>query len=138
MAHQPQIILIVDDDQTNLKMLAKVLQRHYRVCAAHSGAAALEILKREDVSVLISDQCMPGMLGTELLSRAHTINPDMVCLLMTGSNDAEVYVEALTRSGAVRVIKKPWDPDKLTSAVQTLVEKYEKLRRQKESMKMLQ
>jgi len=118
-------ILIVDDEPVNLLMLEKVLRRKYEVVTAKSGYEALKILHRETVSMLITDQRMPGLTGTELLRKSRSINPDMVCMLITAESDSGTFLDAIMNSGAIRVIKKPWDPEKLLQTVETSLEKYE-------------
>jgi response regulator RpfG family c-di-GMP phosphodiesterase len=108
MTIKTKTVLIVDDEVVNLRMLERLLRSHYSVLTATNGVAALEILKREDVSVLISDQRMPGMTGIELLRESRNINPDLVGLLVTASTDNETSIEAINDAGALRVIHKPW------------------------------
>lgn len=76
-------VLLVDDEPTNLKMMERQLKGIFRTTSASSGEDALEILQREEVSMLITDQRMPGMTGTELLRKARLIDPDIICLLVT-------------------------------------------------------
>jgi response regulator RpfG family c-di-GMP phosphodiesterase len=109
MTTNTKTILIVDDELVNLRMLERLLSSRYSVLTATNGLAALEILKRDDVSVLISDQRMPGMTGIELLRESRNINPDLVCLLVTASTDNETSIEAINDAGALRVIHKPWN-----------------------------
>src|ERR1051325_178797 len=107
MTMESQLVLIVDDEMTNLKLVERLVKGSFRTLTARSGEEALEILQREEVSILVTDQCMPGMSGTELLRQAHPLKPDMICLLMTASNDTTVFIDAMMRSGAVGVISKP-------------------------------
>jgi response regulator RpfG family c-di-GMP phosphodiesterase len=119
------MILVVDDESTNLLMLERVLRTHYTVITARSGAEALEVLKREEISLLITDQRMPGMTGTELLRESHSLRPGMVSMLLTSNADTETFLDAIMKAGALRVINKPWDPANLLSVVEKSLTVYE-------------
>ena len=92
-------VLLVDDDPFMLAVLGEMLaDEPYRVLSAASGEEALELLRREAVEVILCDQSMPGMSGTEMLSRAATLYPQTVRLMLTGQQDL-AGVEAAVRSG---------------------------------------
>ena len=92
-------VLLVDDDPFMLAVLAEMLaDEPYRVLSAASGEEALELLRREPVEVILCDQSMPGMSGTEMLSRAATLYPQTVRLMLTGQQDL-AGVEAAVQSG---------------------------------------
>jgi len=118
MTAKTDTILIVDDEMVNLRMLERLLRSRYSVLTATNGLAALEILKQDDISLLISDQRMPGMTGIELLRESGNINPDLARLLVTASTDNETSIEAIKDAGALRVIHKPWNPETVLQFVQ--------------------
>ena len=120
-------ILAVDDEPINLRMLERLLRKHFRVLTATSADEALKILERDRVSLLLTDQRMPGMLGTELLRKSRALHPDMVRMVVTATNDSETFIDAIKNSGAVRVISKPWDPDKVLQAIIDALLRYESL-----------
>ncbi|MCY7274764.1 MAG: response regulator, partial [Phormidesmis sp. CAN_BIN44] len=83
-----QKILVVDDEPDNLDLLYRTFHREFKVLRAESGPAALDILSREgDVAVIISDQRMPMMSGTEFLSLTATQYPDIIRIILTGYTD---------------------------------------------------
>ena len=125
MLKQTHTILVVDDESTNLLMLERVLRTDYTVITARSGAEALEVLKREEISLLITDQRMPGMTGTELLREGQSLRPGMVSMLLTSNSDTETFLDAIMKAGALRVINKPWDPANLLSVVEKSLTVYE-------------
>jgi DNA-binding NtrC family response regulator len=125
------LVLIVDDEPINLMMLQKVLRAKFSVKTAGSGQEALAILKREAVSLLITDQRMPGMTGTDLMRQSRLIDPNMFCILMTAESDMDTLMNAIVESGALRVINKPWDPAKILIQVEDALEKYEAARKKK-------
>ena len=125
MLKQTHTILVVDDESTNLLMLERALRTDYTVITARSGAEALEVLKREEISLLITDQRMPGMTGTELLLESQSLRPGMVSMLLTSNSDTETFLDAIMKAGALRVINKPWDPANLLSVVEKSLTVYE-------------
>lgn len=125
MLSQKYTILVVDDEPASLRMFERLLRQHYNVICATSGEEALNILKKEKVSLLISDHRMPGITGVELLQKSISIDPDMVRIIITGDTGIDTFVSALKHGGATRVIKKPWDPDELFQIIKSVLEKRE-------------
>lgn len=92
-------VLLVDDDRFMLAVLGEMLAGEpYRVLSAASGPEALALLAREPVEVILCDQAMPGMSGTEVLAQAAARHPHTVRLMLTGQQDLAMVEEAL-RSG---------------------------------------
>jgi diguanylate cyclase (GGDEF)-like protein len=123
----PQAIVCVDDDPTVLRSLGEQLRfglgRSCAVELASSGAEALALIEElisEGVAVplLISDQTMPRMRGTELLARVHERHPAMLKILLTGQLDADAVGQAVNRANLYRVLAKPWQEDDLLMTVQ--------------------
>jgi two-component system, NtrC family, response regulator HupR/HoxA len=125
MLNQPHTILVVDDEPANLRMFTRLLRRHFKVICATSGEQALTLLRSEPVSLLIADQRMPGMTGVKLLRESMSINIDMVRMIVTGDTGSDTFISAIKDGGAIRVIKKPWDPDSLLQVIRAALEKYE-------------
>ncbi len=120
-------LLIVDDEPDVLESLRHLFRHEYRVLTATSGAEALEILGREEVQVILTDQRMPGMSGDELLGRARQIRPEAIRLLFTGYAEIHAVVKAVNQGGIFRYLLKPWDPDELESVVRQAADQYELL-----------
>ncbi len=111
-------ILVVDDEPDNLDLLYRTFHREYRVLKAESGPAALAILDREgDIAVIISDQRMPMMSGTEFLSQTAAKYPDIIRIILTGYTDADDLVEAINSGKVFKYVTKPWDDDELRLVV---------------------
>jgi diguanylate cyclase (GGDEF)-like protein/PAS domain S-box-containing protein len=115
---QVQTLLLVDDDPNVSAALYRVLRRDgYRVLRAYSGVEGLGLLALHEVQVVISDQRMPGMMGTEFLSRVKQIHPDTIRIMLSGYTAVDSIIEA-TNSGAVfRFHTKPWDDDALRASI---------------------
>lgn len=118
-------LLCVDDELDNVDALERLFRRSYKVLKATSGSEALEILKQEPASIIISDQRMPHMSGVEFLSRSREIVPDAIRILLTGYTDIESVIEAVNTGEVYRYMTKPWDPVDLTNTVTKAAEKVE-------------
>jgi class 3 adenylate cyclase len=117
-------ILLVDDEPRVLDSLEALLGMDHRVLRTEKPEAALEALATEPVAVVVSDQRMPGMLGTELLARSRDIAPDTVRILLTAFTDAEALVESINAAGIYHFVHKPWDPTELRLLMTRAVERH--------------
>jgi response regulator RpfG family c-di-GMP phosphodiesterase len=119
-------ILAVDDEPANLRMLERLFHRDYRVLTAASGEDALEILRdEEDIALIITDQRMPGMSGTDLLRESLRRNPDAVKIILTGYSDIEALIDAINTSRVYKYVSKPWDPVALKETVSEAVARHQ-------------
>jgi GAF domain-containing protein/class 3 adenylate cyclase len=111
-------ILVVDDEPDNLDLLYRTFHREFKVLKAESGPAALEILDRQgEVAVIISDQRMPLMSGTEFLGLTATQYPDTIRIILTGYTDVGDLVEAINSGKVFKYVTKPWDDEELKGVV---------------------
>jgi len=121
-------MLVVDDEPDNLDLLYRTFRRNFNVFKAESGVKALEILAEEgEVAVIISDQRMPEMKGTEFLSKTVPQFPNTVRIILTGFTDIEDLVDAINSGQVYKYITKPWDPNELKAVVERAAETYELL-----------
>ncbi len=116
MQEKPKILL-VDDEERILRSLSMLLRTQYQIFATSDGHEALRILQQEKIHVIISDQRMPIMTGTELLSKAKEIAPDTIRILLTGYSDADAALDALNDGEIFRYINKPWGPKELRDTI---------------------
>ena len=129
-------MLVVDDEPDNLDLLYRTFRRDFQVLKAESGVKALEILALEgEVAVIISDQRMPEMKGTEFLSRTVPEFPDTVRIILTGFTDVEDLVDAINSGQVYKYITKPWDPEELKAVVHRAAETYELLKQRTEELR---
>lgn len=116
-------ILVVDDEPDNLDLLYRTFRRDYQVLRSDNGPEALKILAQEqDVAVIVSDQRMPTMSGTELLSLTAQDYPNTMRIILTGYTDVEDLVDAINEGKVFRYITKPWEADNLKAIVQQALE----------------
>lgn len=119
-------LMVVDDESDNLDLLYRTFRRDFEVFKAESGLKALKLLEQAgEMAVIISDQRMPGMNGTELLSLTVDRFPDTIRILLTGYSDVEDLVGAINTGKVFKYITKPWNPDELKSVVQQASETYQ-------------
>jgi thioredoxin reductase (NADPH) len=129
-------ILVVDDEPTVLAAVSRDLRRgfgeRFRVLRAGSGPQALELLRElgvrgDQVAMLIADQRMPGMSGTEYLAQARTIAPDAKRVLLTAYADTEAAIAAINEVALDYYLLKPWDPpeEQLFPVVEDLLTTWE-------------
>ncbi len=113
------IVLAVDDEPSNLELLERVLGFDYEIHKANNGEEALAVLNElPDVAVIITDQKMPGLTGTEFLKRARVRRPEAVRMIVTGFAATEELIDAINSSNVYRFMTKPWDIDDMLSVVQ--------------------
>lgn len=117
MAEKKGCILCVDDEPNILRSLTWLLQKDFDVKTATSGQAGLELIGQHDFDVIISDQRMPGMMGSEFLHEARRISPRSIRILLTGYSDLQAILRSVNDSEVFRFINKPWKIDELPAVV---------------------
>ncbi|MCB1933247.1 MAG: EAL domain-containing protein [Candidatus Accumulibacter sp.] len=118
-------LLLVDDEASITSALRRVLRAdRYRVFTATSGGEGLEILARHRVGVIITDQRMPGMSGTEFISRARALFPEPVRMILSGYTDLQSVTEAVNQGEIYRFMTKPWNDAELREAVRDAFARY--------------
>jgi len=118
-------LLVVDDEADVVKSVQDLLRRKYRVLGATSAREAMDIMSREEVHLVMSDQRMPGITGVEFLSKIRGEHPDAVRLLFTGYADMRAVIDAINQGNVYRYITKPWDPDELETIIDEASERYD-------------
>jgi len=128
-------MLVVDDEPDNLDLLYRTFRREFQVYKAESGAEALEVLSKQgEVAVIVSDQRMPEMKGTEFLSKTVSEFPNTIRIILTGFTDIEDLVEAINSGQVYKYITKPWDPHELRQVVGKATETYDVLKQRTEEL----
>ncbi|MDP2270026.1 MAG: ATP-binding protein [Archangium sp.] len=121
-------VLYVDDEAANLVVFTAGLRGSVPVVTAQSGAAALELMRKQEIAVLVADQRMPGMSGVDLLDAVRTEFPDTVRILMTAYSDLEAAIDAINRGHIDLYLRKPWEPVELRQVLVGAVERYRAVR----------
>jgi diguanylate cyclase (GGDEF)-like protein len=111
-------ILIVDDEANVRNALKRLLRRDgYKILTADSAREGLDMLARHGVQVILSDQRMPGMNGTEFLNRVKELYPQTVRIILSGYAELECVIEAINRGAIYRFFTKPWNDETLRSDI---------------------
>ncbi|MBE2260342.1 MAG: EAL domain-containing protein [Rhodobacteraceae bacterium] len=111
-------VLLVDDEPSILSSLNRLLRREgYRVLLADSADAALVVMARETVEVIVSDQRMPLITGTELLARVKMLYPRTVRMVLSGYSEISAVTDAINRGAIHKYLSKPWDDEHLKSEI---------------------
>jgi CheY-like chemotaxis protein len=114
-----QTMLAIDDDPLMLDLIADVFEgKGYHLILTQSASAAFEALAQNDVQVILCDQNMPEMTGTEFLDRVKIMYPATFRIILSGKGDLEEMMAAVNRGAIDRFYTKPWDNDILVSNVQ--------------------
>lgn len=105
-------VLVVDDEkEVGMAIQRLLVLDGYRVLVAGSAAEGFELLANNRVSVIISDQMMPIMAGTEFLSRVKELYPETVRIILTGHADLSFMTNAINLGGIYKFLIKPWSDD---------------------------
>ena len=115
-------LLFVDDDPRILNGLKALFREDVETIAVDNGAAALEVIARQPVHVIVSDQRMPQMTGVALLREVRKRAPHVVRILLTGYTDLASLVGSINEGEIHRFVKKPWDNAVLRQAVMEAVQ----------------
>jgi DNA-binding NtrC family response regulator len=112
-------ILFVDDEKQILIPLKAIFKKQYKVFTAVSGSDALNIIRSNLISIIVSDQRMPEMPGIDLLKQVKEISPLTVRILLTGYADLNAVVESVNTGEIFRFIEKPWNNERLKKTIET-------------------
>lgn len=118
-------LLIIDDEVEITKALTRQFRRNYNVFSTTNAEEGFAILEKENIQVVLSDQRMPGMTGTDFFSKIKDKYPDALKLLLTGFSDIEAVINAINEGQVFRYVTKPWNPTELDSIIKEAFEKYE-------------
>ncbi len=119
-------VLIVDDEENNLQLLKRTFRGKYDILTASNGVEALEVVKQnsDKIALIVSDQKMPKMEGTEFLKQVRDINPQIVKILLTGHVDMDIVVSSINECDLFQYILKPFEPEELKIVVENGITKY--------------
>jgi signal transduction histidine kinase len=118
-------LLVVDDEPDVVKSVKDLLRLDYRVLGATRATDAMEMMAKEEVHLVMTDQRMPEMTGVEFLKRVRGQYPEAVRLLFTGYADIRAVIDAINQGNVYRYITKPWDPDELQTVIREAAERFD-------------
>ena len=111
-------LLLVDDEPNILTSLSRLLRREGdRILTATSPNEAFEHLAKQAVQVILSDQRMPEMSGTEFFARVRQLYPETICIVLTGYTDLDSVTGAINCEAIYKFLTKPWNDDQLREQI---------------------
>ncbi len=121
---QAETILVIDDEPASVRAVERALADDYRVVTATGAAQGMAMLAAEPVTLMIVDQRMPDMSGTELLACIAEQYPEVIRVLLTGYTDVDTLVDAINAGHVYYYLSKPWEPRELRLVVRRGLERY--------------
>ncbi len=120
-------ILIVDDEPEMLFSLKGLLRREFDVFTATSGKEGIELMQKNNIHVVMTDQRMPEMTGVEFLTQVKSSHPAAIRLIFTGYAEIKAVINAINHSNVFRYVTKPWDPETLVTVLREAGEQYDQI-----------
>ena len=117
-------ILYVDDEESNLRVFDSVFSRYYNVYTANNGTTAIEMLHEFDIHMIITDQKMPEMTGTDLLEQTLEDFPDIIRIILTGFADIQAIIKAINKCSIYKYITKPYENAEIKEIIDKGLEIY--------------
>ena len=119
-------LLYVDDQEENLRAFKRVFKKDFNIFTALSGEEGLDVFeKHPEITLLVSDQRMPGMSGVDFLNACKHLNPKPIRIIVTGYADLESTINAVNEAEIYRFIPKPWESLDLKQTLLEAQKKYE-------------
>lgn len=132
-------LLFLDDEVDNLDAMERLLRKRFTVFKASTPQDAFSHLDlNPDIAIIISDQRMPLITGTEFLEKSIVTHPEAIRILLTGYTDIESVIEAINKGQIYKYITKPWDPVDLQKNLENAYEKLSLRKELKEKNKALE
>jgi CheY-like chemotaxis protein len=131
-------LLYVDDEATNLRVFKANFRKFFNVFTTTNPIEAIEILKEEDVQIIVTDQRMPEMTGTQFLEKILPDYPDVIKIILTGFTDIEAIKDGINRCGIYKYITKPWNFDEMKGVLERGLDAYQKAIESEEHIKELE
>ena len=130
-------VLYIDDEATNLSAFKATFRRDFNVFIAESAKEGKEILQKNNIEIILTDQRMPEQTGVEFLQSILEEYPDPIRILVTGYSDMNAVKDAINKGQVYKYIEKPWDNDFMKMIIEKSYEVYSLRQENKELTKSL-
>src|SRR6185295_19759388 len=130
-------VLYVDDEENNLISFRAAFRRNYDIFTAINADEGINILHKEQVPIIITDQRMPGITGVEFLERIIPEYPETVRMILTGFSDIEAIIQAINTGRVFRYITKPWNESELKMTIDNAISLYKLQQNNKQLIQQL-
>lgn len=117
-------VLYIDDEENNIIVFRNAFFRYYNIFTALSGEQGLEVLRKEDIHLVITDQKMPGMTGVEVLEQVVKEFPNTMRMILTAYSDIEVIMKAINECGIYQYLLKPWEAREVKIVIDNALENH--------------
>lgn len=126
-------VLCVDDEQSIVNSIKRLVRKEeYQLLTAGNGQDGLKLLAQNDVQIVISDQRMPGMNGTEFLKEVKALYPDILRIILTGYTEVDSITEAINEGSVYKFFLKPWNDHNLKLEIRQALEQYDLIQANKQ------
>lgn len=126
MCTHQHTVLCVDDEQSIINSIKRLVRKeNYRLITANSGQDGLTLLAENDVQIVISDQRMPEMSGTEFLKQVKTLYPQVLRIILSGYTEVDSITEAINEGSVYKFFLKPWNDHNLKLEIRQALEQYD-------------
>ncbi len=131
-------ILYVDDEDSNLRIFRTGFKREYDITVVNSAQEGLELLRKEKFAIIITDQKMPQMTGTQFLKEVNDLYPNTIRVILTGFSDIGAVIDAINQGNVFKYIPKPWNKAEMKIIIDECLLQYAKSAEQREKIDALQ
>ena len=131
-------LLYVDDEATNLRVFKANFRKFFNVFTSTNPIEAIDILNHEDIQVIVTDQRMPEMSGTQFLEKILPDHPNVIKIILTGFTDIEAIKDGINRCGIFKYITKPWNFDEMKNVLERAIDTYQRAAESEEHIKELE
>jgi signal transduction histidine kinase len=131
-------LLVVDDHEAVIASVEELFRGRYQVCGARNVEEALAIIRQDHIAVVMADQRMPGLSGSELLAQVAMLKPDVPRILMTAYADIDAVMQAINQGKIYYYVSKPWEPNELEAIIDKAMEYHDLLHERRRLIAELQ
>ncbi len=126
VSYKDHAVLFVDDEAKTRKYFSRLFGEKFEILLAEDGRRALEVFREhiEDIAVVVTDQRMPNMTGSQLLEKVAELKPSCIRILSTAYSDIDAAIDAVNKGGMYQYITKPWEVNDLEVVLMRAVELY--------------
>lgn len=117
-------VLYIDDEDNNLQSFRATLRKDFKIFTAIDAEEGLRVAREQEIHVVIADQRMPGMTGTEFFEELMKFNPDPIRILLTGYSDIASVIDAINKGEVYRFIDKPWNIEQIKNSIKNAADIY--------------
>jgi response regulator RpfG family c-di-GMP phosphodiesterase len=120
-------LIYVDDEKVNLELFRLNFKKDYTIFTSLSGLEGIEVVKKENIKVVISDLRMPGLSGIEMIEEIKKYDPNIICILLTAYIEPHVMLKAINEEIVFRYLTKPWRKEEVKIIIELAFDRYGKL-----------